>query len=218
MALLPALLLAFTSCSSTPSSSKSNQPTNPAAYADQGSFAGQVVTDSITRTDTVVSIDAALRTIELKHADGKITSYKCGPEVRNFDQIKVGDQVRATVVDEMALFLKPASSMQSISATNMIVGARLGARPGIATPRYAGFHRQGAGDQSLATSGGPPDGGRPDKTGAGRRIRQPGGLQRGRRGGGAPHPGLGGPGRETLIPERNGRRLQPGNRRKELIR
>jgi hypothetical protein len=133
MLLLPAILMAFTSCSSTPTSSKSNQPTNPAAYADQGSFAGQVVTDSITRTDTVVSVDAALRQIELKHADGKITSYKCGPQVANFDQIKVGDQVRATVVDEMALFLKPASATQVFTATATVVGARLGAKPGVAS-------------------------------------------------------------------------------------
>jgi hypothetical protein len=131
MVLLPAILVVFTSCSSTPSSSKSNEPTNPAAYADQGNFAGQVVTDSITRTDTVVSIDAAQRQIELKHADGKITSYKCGPQVMNFDQIKVDDQVRATVVDEMALFLKPASATQSLTATATVVGARLGAKPGV---------------------------------------------------------------------------------------
>ena len=102
-----------------------------AAYASQGNFEGQVVVDSITRTDTVVSIDAAHRTIDLKHEDGRITSYKCGPQVANFDQIKVGDQVKATVVDEMALFIKPASRMQSISLTNSVVGARLGAKPGV---------------------------------------------------------------------------------------
>jgi len=131
MLLMPAALLAFTSCSSPPAPAKSNQPTNPAAYADQGSFAGQMVVDSITRTDTVVAIDAAQRQIELKHADGKITGYKCGPEVRNFDQIKVGDQVKATVVDEMAVFLKPASATQTLSATGVAVGARLGAKPGV---------------------------------------------------------------------------------------
>ncbi len=131
MLLLPAVLAVLTSCSSTPSSSNSNVSTTPAAYADQGSFAGQVVTDSITRTDTVVSIDVAGRIIELKHADGKITGYKCGPQVANFDQVKVGDQVRATVVDEMALFLKPASSMQSLTRTATVAGARLGAKRGV---------------------------------------------------------------------------------------
>jgi hypothetical protein len=129
--LLLAVLSGFISCSSTPSPSKSNQPTNPAAYADQGNFEGQVVVNTITQTNTVVSIDATNRTVELKHADGKITRYKCGPQVANFDQIKVGDQVRATVVDEVALFIKPASQTQNITATAATVGARLGAKPGV---------------------------------------------------------------------------------------
>ena len=131
MMLLSALLMAFTSCSSNPSSSQSNQPTNPAAYADQGNFEGQVVVTSIILTNTVVAINAAQRRIELKHEDGKITSYKCGPQVANFAQINVGDQVKATVVDEMALFIKPASQTQSITATASVVGARLGAKPGV---------------------------------------------------------------------------------------
>ena len=129
--LLPAALLSFASCSSPPAPAKSNQPTNPAAYAYQGSFAGQMVVDSLTRTDTVVSLDAATRQVELKHADGRITGYKCGPDIRNFDQIKVGDQVKATVVEEMAVFLKPASSTQTLAATGLTVGARLGAKPGV---------------------------------------------------------------------------------------
>jgi hypothetical protein len=131
IALLTATLLGLISCSSAPKPSKSNQPTNPAAYADQGNFEGQVVVNSIILTNTVVSVDAVRRIIELKREDGKITSFKCGPEVRNFDQIKVGDQVKATVVDEMALFIKPASQTQSLSATGAVVGARLGAKPGV---------------------------------------------------------------------------------------
>lgn len=129
--LVPMVLAGLSACSSTPNASQSSPPTSPAPYASQGGFEGQVVVDSITRTDTVVSIDAAQRTIDLKHEDGKITRYKCGPQVANFDQIKVGDQVKATVVDQMALFIKPASQMQSINATNAVVGARLGAKPGV---------------------------------------------------------------------------------------
>jgi hypothetical protein len=129
--LASAALVVLVSCSSTPSPSKSNQPTNPAAYADQGNFEGQVVVNSITLTNTVVSIDAARRTIELKHEDGKITSCKCGPAVANFAQIKLGDQVKVTLVDEMALFLKPARQTQSLTATGATVGARLGAKPGV---------------------------------------------------------------------------------------
>jgi hypothetical protein len=129
--LLPAALAGLTACSSNPVTSKSGAPTSPVAYADRGNYEGQVVVDSVIRTNTVVSIDAALRTIDLKQENGKITRYKCGPQVANFDQIKVGDRVKATVVEQMAVFIKPASQMQSINATNAVVGARLGAKPGV---------------------------------------------------------------------------------------
>lgn len=126
-----AAALAFTACSSKSGPAKSYPTVNPNVYVAQQPFAGQMVVDTLSRTDTVVSIDAAQRRIELKHADGSITSYKCGPEIRNFAQIKVGDQVKATVVDEVAVYLKPASASQSLTATGATIGARLGARPGV---------------------------------------------------------------------------------------
>ncbi|HTY89397.1 MAG TPA: hypothetical protein VMB80_18250 [Candidatus Acidoferrum sp.] len=134
---LAALLLAlaaavvFTACSSRSGSAKSPAPFNPYAFTNQEAFGGQMVMDTLSRTDTVVSIDSALRRIELKHADGTVTSYKCGPEIRNFDQMKVGDQVKATVVDEVAVYFKPASQSQSLAAASLTVGARLGAKPGV---------------------------------------------------------------------------------------
>jgi hypothetical protein len=129
--LVPAACLWLMSCSSRPNPSKSYPTVNPATYAESEPFAGQTVVDAITCTNTVVSIDAAQRRIELKHADGKITSYKCGPDIRNFDQIKVGDEVKATVVQEIAVYLKPASATQTLAATGRAVGARVGAKPGV---------------------------------------------------------------------------------------
>jgi len=126
--------LALTACSSHSGSVKPASPAanfNPNAFTNTGAFAGQMVVDTLSRTDTVVAIDSALRRIELKHANGTITSYKCGPEIRNFDQIKAGDQVKATVVDEVGVYLKPASQSQSLTATGTTVGARLGAKPGV---------------------------------------------------------------------------------------
>jgi hypothetical protein len=49
--------------------------------------------------DQAQKVDAAIRTVVLKSPDGTTKSYKLGPELRNFDQIKVGDTVKATVVD-----------------------------------------------------------------------------------------------------------------------
>src|SRR6476659_6913394 len=60
---------------------------------------------TMSETASVQSIDQANRTVTLKTADGALHTYKCSPEVRNFDKMKVGDQVIATVTDELALFV-----------------------------------------------------------------------------------------------------------------
>lgn len=42
---------------------------------------------------TVDSVDYENRTGTLKLPDGTMLTFKAGPEVRNFDQVKVGDKV-----------------------------------------------------------------------------------------------------------------------------
>ena len=66
-------------------------------------FGGETFITSTTTTSTVVSIDAVTRTLQLKQSNGKTTAYKAGPEVANFDQIKIGDLVQATVAEELAV-------------------------------------------------------------------------------------------------------------------
>ncbi len=55
-----------------------------------GKFAGTI---EETATLSVVSIDPAARIIGLKRANGELLEIVAGPEVKNFDQIKVGDNV-----------------------------------------------------------------------------------------------------------------------------
>ena len=49
--------------------------------------------ESLTSTATVGAIDYDNRTGTLKLPDGTTAIFKAGEEVRNFDQLKVGDQV-----------------------------------------------------------------------------------------------------------------------------
>lgn len=44
-------------------------------------------------TATVDSVDYENRTGTLKLPDGTVLTFKAGPEVRNFDQVKAGDKV-----------------------------------------------------------------------------------------------------------------------------
>lgn len=65
--------------------------------------------EAVTATWTVQAVDAADRTVTLKAADGSTSTYKLGPEVRNFDQIHVGDEVRATVTPAVAVHIGKAA-------------------------------------------------------------------------------------------------------------
>jgi hypothetical protein len=132
ISLLPALLLAVASCSSAPKEQACAQ-----TCAAPGSAAGGatieragVVLDAVTMTATVQSINAADRTVVLLHPDGSQTTYECSPEVRNFDQIKVGDQVTATAAEELALALIKGGVPPAAGTSTAMVRAPKGAKPG----------------------------------------------------------------------------------------
>ena len=59
---------------------------------------GAIMVETVKATATVTAIDAATRYVTLKMPDGKDKTLKCGPEVKNFDLIKVGDKVNFTFV------------------------------------------------------------------------------------------------------------------------
>jgi hypothetical protein len=101
--------------------------------AGSAGYGGQVVVDTTTTNATVVSIDTPKRTLVLKYPDGKVSSYKAGPEVEKFNQIKVGDEVKATLVDQFALSLAKAGTLRSASVTDSAVAVPNGAKPGVKT-------------------------------------------------------------------------------------
>ena len=126
--LLPAALLVLVSCSSTP-----KDQAGTSADSSMGApkvERGRVVLDAVTMTATVQSINAADRTVVLQRPDGSVTTYECSPEVRNFDQIKVGDQVTATAAEELALALIKGGVPPAAGTASAIVRSPLGAKPG----------------------------------------------------------------------------------------
>jgi len=120
MMVIPAALLAFTSCSSTP---------KPQTAA-QEAMRGGVVIDEVSAIATVQSINTSDRTVVLQRPDGSLITYECGPDVLNFDQIKVGDQVTAQVVDAVAIVLVKGGVPPSAGAATIVVRVPEGAKPG----------------------------------------------------------------------------------------
>jgi len=81
-------------------------------------------------TASVEAIDAAKRTITLKGPEGKVVTITAGPEVKNFDQIKVGDFLVVRYVEALTLELKKGgTALRQRTDRDMGVAAKPGERP-----------------------------------------------------------------------------------------
>ena len=103
--LLPTALMVLTSCSSPPVAWNSKDSFSPSAFQAPADFGGEVVTDTVSATATVVSVDHAGRLVELKRADGTAITYKALPGALGFESIQAGDQVKVSVAEELAVYL-----------------------------------------------------------------------------------------------------------------
>ena len=81
-------------------------------------------------TATITAIDAATRAVTLKGPQGKEVTLTAGEQVKNFAQLKVGDQVNIEYVEALTLELKKGSTAP-VSRTEQAgaAGAKPGERP-----------------------------------------------------------------------------------------
>jgi hypothetical protein len=77
----------------------------------------------------VVGIDKASRVVTLKGPKGRVVDVVAGDEVRNVDQIKVGDVVVVRFMQALSLALKKTQPGQKASETSAVLTARPGERP-----------------------------------------------------------------------------------------
>jgi Cu/Ag efflux protein CusF len=92
--------------------------------------------DTATITATVTAIDKAKRLVTLQGPEGKTKTIQVGPDVKNFDQIKVGDVVVAQYVEALTMELKKGGGQirERIERENAVV-AKPGDKPGAAAGR-----------------------------------------------------------------------------------
>ena len=83
--------------------------------------------DAVTIAATITAIDKATRDITLKGPQGKEVTVTAGPEVKNFDRLKVGDQVTAQYFEALTLELKKRGGLV-VARTDKDAAA--GAKPG----------------------------------------------------------------------------------------
>jgi hypothetical protein len=82
-------------------------------------------------TATVKAIDKKNRVVTLQSPDGKVAKVKCGPEVRNFAQIRVGDIVKTSLLETVELFVTGNDEPAAERVTE-VGRAPLGNKPGFA--------------------------------------------------------------------------------------
>jgi hypothetical protein len=93
--------------------------------------AGQAqISESFKAKAEVTALDHAQRLITLRREDGQLIQLKATNEVRNFDQIAVGDQLRvqykATLTASLRPAGEPAKSVEGVAAAGR---AEAGAKP-----------------------------------------------------------------------------------------
>ena len=109
----------------------------PAASAVVATAPGKAVAARTTKASAViVGLDAANRIITLKTAKGRVFEMLAGPEVKNFDQLKVGQKVNAEYAEALSLELKKGGGgTASASEKTGVAAAQPGQKPGAAAGR-----------------------------------------------------------------------------------
>jgi hypothetical protein len=126
-ALIPAAILALTSCSG-PSGQANIQKTETLEV--QKGVPGGIFIEGYEGNGTITAIDAEKRMLTLVRPDGAEATFKAGPDVINFPQLRVGDKVKVTLTDELVVFVRKKDAPAVDGAATTVVLAPRGAKPG----------------------------------------------------------------------------------------
>jgi Cu/Ag efflux protein CusF len=87
-------------------------------------------TDAVELTTKIEAIDHAKRLVTLKDTDGAMETIYCGPEVKRFDELKVGDTVTFRYQESTAYAIrKPGQPSGLPTQTGPAVTRGTGAKP-----------------------------------------------------------------------------------------
>ncbi len=138
-ALVTASLLSGCSSSGSKDQPAQSLETAPTPVVAQDQSAGTQAEDRpgglegelVVITAKVKAIDKKNRVVTLQSPDGKVAKVKCGPEVRNFAQIRVGDEVKTSLLETVELFVTGNDEPAAERVTE-VGRAPLGSKPGFA--------------------------------------------------------------------------------------
>jgi hypothetical protein len=129
--LLSGASLAVVSCASTSNAPPPAEATSSVVFVE--GVPGGIYVQRVNAVADVVFVDKAERKVSFRTSDGKKTTVTAGPEVANFDQIRVGDRLRLAIAEElivrMADSAAPYAPVEGSAA--VIALAPIGAKPAL---------------------------------------------------------------------------------------
>jgi len=88
-------------------------------------------TEAIELTTKIEAIDKTARLVTLKDKDGEVETIYCGPEVKRFDELKVGDTVTFRYYESVAYAIRKPGQPSGLPAqTGPAVTRGQGPKPG----------------------------------------------------------------------------------------
>ena len=125
--LLSGALLALPSCN--------DRPDPKTEHAQAASFEagvpGSTSVDTTTVLVTIAWVHKDPRELVLDFPDGKRETVKCGPEIVNFDQLKSGDQIKVTLIKEVAVAMGTESDPPDSNKAGIALAPKGGAPGGV---------------------------------------------------------------------------------------
>lgn len=123
--LVPASLLVLAACQSEPKTAS----TSPASSATSQKQSAEI-SNEFTSTAEVTGLMPEERLVTLRREDGSQFAVMVGDGVRNFDQIKVGDDVRVRYKETLsAAKLPPGEAARPVQGTIAAARAKPGEKP-----------------------------------------------------------------------------------------
>jgi hypothetical protein len=106
----------------------------PAISAPGDKPAGAIA-KAATVTAKVEAINRKKRIVTLKFPDGKLAQIKCGPDIRNFSQIQVGDDVTVEFLESVELVVTGPSGKPTTERASSVKQAPHKGKPGVAAAK-----------------------------------------------------------------------------------
>lgn len=124
LAILPAVAVALAACGGP--KVQGTESVDVAAVPGGGVIAVETFTSSA----TVTALNTKDRKVTLQFADGKKTTFKATPDMANYNQLQVGDQVNAVVSEQAVVWLSKNGGPPSSAAEGGALLAPIGSKPG----------------------------------------------------------------------------------------